>query len=226
MNYIDCDNISININANIITSVSGDTVNCKVIQGNGVKKQVTLQSQDFDKLRVFGPFEVYYINSPTNSITVSADQNIIDSDLIDIYNDNKVLSIRTKSRAAYTSRNNFTVIIRSPNVSNIEFYGNGKIYLKNINQDNIHVLLNKSGDIVMDGYIKNATLVNAANGRIKAENLKSDNLTLQLNGNGRIYAKASKFLDAEVNGKGKIIIYGRPQEKKINVNSNGQIKYR
>ena len=119
----------------------------KSIAGNGIIKEKARDQMDFDALDVKGAIDVYLSESPDVPVTVSGDENLIDS--VETYVKDGVLNVHFKKGFGYNSKKGLRVTIpNNGKIKKINSSGSSDIYIKGcLVADNLSIVTRGSADI-------------------------------------------------------------------------------
>ncbi|HCC52475.1 MAG TPA: hypothetical protein DEQ30_10785 [Porphyromonadaceae bacterium] len=119
----------------------------KNLVGNGILKEKERGQMDFNALETRGSIDVYISESSDIPITVSGDENLIDS--IETYVKDDVLHVHFKKGYNYNSRKGLKVTIpNNGKINRINSSGSSDIYIEGcLTADNISITTRGSSDI-------------------------------------------------------------------------------
>jgi len=163
---------------------------------------------------------VYLTQDNEQSITVEADDNIIDQ--VITRNENGVLSVGLQDGSYSDVKVKIYVSLKS--IESISINGAGNITVQNqIASNNVACSINGAGDISLKGSGSNLDCrINGA-GNINAFDFQSKNCTAKINGTGNCTVNVSEYLDAAISGVGNITYDGNPKLVKSSISGIGKI---
>ncbi len=187
---------------------------------------------DFDRIQVFGLFNVVIQTGRATSVSASGDSAVLDR--ISVNSNNGVLTIQTLTKARSTWKDQphaaAKLVIVLPKLTelrllgggsivaaemrgiatNITLNGSGQISVTKLESDNAAVRLNGSGRITVSGTAKNLDANISGSGDLDATQLMASDLKIASSTSGRITARAMRTADVKQNGAGDVRIIGKP----------------
>jgi len=215
------------------------------IQGNGILSEKTFVMEepvvylDIDKY-LCANLQIEQIQSDTNSLTISGDENMIDKVVYDFRNGHLNLS----SQNPIFSKNDLIITLQTNGLKNIRSNMEGKIQIKRtFIGDELYIDMQGSASLCADSLYLNlltlrsrgAAFVNlsgktnkakfdlSGTGAIDAFELLSDTVYARVNGVGSIQCNPVEYLVGQLNGVGKITYKGEPKAKNIKTSGVGKI---
>lgn len=188
--------------------------------------------QDFDRVQVFGPFNVTIRTGRATSVTATGDQQSLDG--ASVVSSGGVLTIQTltKARSAWKQEPHaaarIAIVVRQlkgvkllgagtvtvgemRGLSNdVSLSGSGQVSIAKLTSDSATIYLSGSGRIVLAGTTKSASANISGSGDLDASQLSANDLKLVSASSGLIQAKALRTADVKQNGSGEVRIVGRP----------------
>lgn len=213
----------------------------RTIKGNGISKVETRKTTSYDKITLMGSAEVDLVSGKEGNLSISGDENLLEYIETNVVNNELIIKLKDKHN--YNTKNPLKVTVPVQDISAITLKGSGDINSKTtLNDKNISILLNGSGDISLllnsenvqadllgsgdielKGKTTNLNATVKGSGDLKASNLKSEVSDLKLTGSGDIDANATKQVTASILGSGDIKISGNPQKVKKEIKGSGDI---
>lgn len=225
--------ITINVNAQFFS---------KKIKGNGDIKTETRSVSDYDKIGVSGSFDVKLFKGKEGSITVKADENLMEHIIVEV----KKGALKIKPKKGYNIRPSQTIKITIPfeNINVISLAGSGDVYssdvidssdLKlsiagsgdfdlNVSTKSLQSSIAGSGDINLRGDSGEFNGSIAGSGNINAYDLRSLVARIKIAGSGNVKINAVNEIHAKTAGSGDIYYTGDPKVEKISSAGSGSIK--
>lgn len=121
------------------------------------------------------------------------------------------------------SSQDLKIKIIAPHVTNFDHKGSGDLDISKLDQAKIDVELSGSGDISVNGKVREANLTLNGSGRLEAEDLITEAAIITLNGSGDIDIAPSKSADVTINGSGDVNIDSQPATVKTKITGSGQV---
>lgn len=118
------------------------------------------------------------------------------------------------------------VAIAAPVAPNVTIQGSSDVSLLDVDQANISVCINGSGDVEANGRVKNLIVSVNGSGDVDFSEVRADSAVLSVAGSGDITAHVESSVVANVAGSGGIKIKGNPSSRSTNSVGSGSIKFR
>lgn len=188
--------------------------------------------QDFDRVQVFGPFNVTIQTGRATSVMATGDQQALDA--VSVVSSGGVLTVQTlaKARSAWKEQPHAAArlmvvipqlkgvrLLGSGTISaaemrgisnDVSLSGSGQINIARLTSDVATVFLSGSGRITLAGTAKTASANITGSGDLDASHLSTSDLKIVSASSGVIRAKALRTADVKQNGGGEVHIAGRP----------------
>ncbi|GHC63906.1 head GIN domain-containing protein [Ulvibacter litoralis] len=216
----------------------------KKIKGNGNVTTKTVNTQDYDEIRVIGSLDVHLERGNEGSITVTTDSNIQEYIVVEV--ENNSLKIRVQKNINVSTNKGIHVTVPFETISSVSLTGSGDVNTKDtIKTDSFNASVTGSGDVTLDvtstnidakvigsgdltisGKTKSLEVKVTGSGDFKGKGLKAENTQAYVSGSGDIVVLASKSIKARVNGSGDIEYSGNPDTADTKVLGSGSISPR
>jgi len=219
----------------------GCTAYAEVVKGSGnvVLKERNIDS--FTQLKVNGVFNLIVSQGEKESLTIEADDNLID--LIETQNDGNVLIIKQK-KESNIKPTKFNVYVTVKDLEKMETSSVGDMLTKTplnlkvfelssscvgniefeINCEKFTAKIHSVGDLNLKGKANETTIINSSVGKISAFDFVSDNLILDNSGVGDVEVFAEKEISIESNGVGNVSYKGNAVVKNMKNKGVGKVK--
>ncbi|MFN8382094.1 MAG: DUF2807 domain-containing protein [Anaerolineales bacterium] len=227
------DPASVNWNINVGDDFGG------AVQGSGVIKSQTRKLADFNALSLDYPAEVTIKQGASNSVVITADDNLlkqisseIKGDVLTIANAENnwsdrvkptkmikvVITLKDISKIHMSSAG--TLLAQDLKTDSLELIvsGAGDVSLPNLDVTSFDVNLSGAGNITADGTAKSVDVNISGFGSFKGGDLHSQDANVRITGAGSATVWADDTLDARISGAGSISYYGDP---KVDENVSG-----
>jgi len=215
----------------------------KSVQGDGNSKKESRQVSDFTSLFSRGPMDVQINYGTSNSITVQADENLLQ--YIETSVENGKLVIQPKKNMNLKSRSKIIVYVSMTKINTLQLSGSGNINGSgafendgktnmmvsgsgniNINSGNFKQLglfVSGSGNIDLKGGSANDLEVAVSgSGNIDCSNVRTENAEVKISGSGNARVNASKSITANISGSGNVFYKGDPGNVSTKVIGSGK----
>jgi DUF4097 and DUF4098 domain-containing protein YvlB len=197
------------------------------IDGTGPRVEKELQLADLNGLKLTLSADVYLTQGNTQSVRVSAQQNIID--LLETKVENGVWKIKTSEQIG--KHTPIKIYITVPRMNYVSLSGSGDIFTENTfsNNDKVtiavsgsgnirfkttarqtEVTLSGSGDIDLQGSTGDVAVSISGSGDIDAYNFSAANCQVSISGSGNARVAATEDLHVKVSGSGDVYYRGNP----------------
>lgn len=205
------------------------------ISGTGPKVKKTLNLDSFTAFDMAVSGNVYIKQGNTQSVTIEAQQNIIDNLVTTVSDKNwkikfeknvrnydglKIwITIPSLTKAAISGSGN---IIGESKFSNLDkltlsISGSGDLSL-NFDASSVDCKISGSGGMKLNGVANTQTIAISGSGDVYAENLKTSSCNIRVSGSGDCKVNTSENLDVAISGSGDVVYSGRP---KVNAKVSG-----
>jgi hypothetical protein len=184
--------------------VVGDLVGVK---GSGDIVTETREVSGFNQIVLSGIGRVEVDVDGTESLTITADDNIIPE--LEIVVRNGQLRLSTKRRVDPSEEILFTVTAVS--LDGITLSGAGNVDITGVDTDDFSIDLSGSGNVVLDGIVADHLSVDVSGaGVVEAEDLVADTGEVDLSGTGRVVVNVTDELEISLSGAGVVEYLGSP----------------
>ena len=201
--------------------LSSCNVNIGATSGSGVVKTETRSISGVSKVEFSGVGELAITQAPVESLTVSAEDNLLPLLTSTVSGDTLSLGVKSGSRIIPTKPIVFTLTVTQ--LSAVTLSGAGSINAVNISVPALDVTLSGAGQMTISGSAPSQTALVSGVGSYNAKAFQTDATQVTISGTGSATVSASKTLDATVSGAGSVTYYGSPQVTQ-SVSGVGSIK--
>ncbi|MCJ8210685.1 DUF2807 domain-containing protein [Mucilaginibacter sp. RS28] len=190
----------------------------------------TREVSGFSKIASAGSFNVHVTLGNTESLKISADDDIIDK--IETVVEDETLKIRFKKSEDGSWKNyrynKVDIYVTAKALNGISNAGSGNINVDgkiksesfravlsgsgsikgSVNANELNASIAGSGSISLSGSSDNVKVLISGSGELKAKELTAENATLSIAGSGNAYIKADKEIEARIAGSGSVYYTG------------------
>jgi len=191
-------------------------------QGSGVAAIQTRHLQAFDAVQLAGANTVVIRVGDRQSITVHADDNLLDRVTTRVETGNLVIG---NAPGSFTTRSPMRVDITVPTLTALTLAGSGTISASGIDTSRLRVVLSGSGVIRAGGSTGQLEVTVPGSGDAQLEELVARDVDAVVNGSGRIVVTPTRSLHAEVPGSGAILYTGNPAHVTTSVTGSGIVSH-
>ncbi|MDD3731815.1 MAG: DUF2807 domain-containing protein [candidate division Zixibacteria bacterium] len=188
--------------------------------GNIITETRTLNS--FNEIVTSGAFELYIEVGKEPNLKITFDDNLID--IIETRVRGKTLKIDNEE--SYSSDHPCKIDITVPSLEALALYGSGDVEIVNLNGDIFEGTIAGSGNLLIQGKVREVELQISGSGEIDARSLIAEEAFVKISGSGDVKVFAEENFDGRVSGSGSIYYYGEPKSLSTNVSGSGRIKKR
>lgn len=215
----------------------------KTINGDGNLKKETRHVSDFTSLFSRGPMDVQINYGTSNSITVQADENLLQ--YIDARVENGKLIIQPRKNINLKSHSKIIVYVSMTKINTLQLSGSGNINgsgafendgetnmmvsgsgnikVNSGNFEKLGLYVSGSGNIDLKGGSANELNVAVSgSGNIDCSNVPTENAEVKISGSGNAKVNASKSVSANISGSGNVFYKGEPDNISTKVMGSGK----
>ncbi|MGB3777843.1 MAG: head GIN domain-containing protein [Tunicatimonas sp.] len=227
----------------ILFAVSFVTTACaQNISGNGNVVEENRPVESFSSIDVGGVLNVYLTQGDTESVTVEADENLLD--LIITENRGNTLVVKLKKGIDIKKAKDKNVYITLRSIDELEV--GGVVNVKSTNAltadafdldiggvgntdlelrcDRLNAKADMVGNLTLSGEVREANIRNGGVGSLKAFDLKVDRLTIKNSGVGSAEVQAQEEISINSSGVGSVRYKGDPVVKELSTSGVGKVK--
>lgn len=190
-------------------------------RGSGTVVTESRTMSGFDEIVLSGSGEVFVDVNGTESLTITAEDNIMPLLTTEVQNGR--LELGTRSSISPTVATIYTISAEALNGVSIE--GSGGITATGITADSFDAEISGSGQIKVVGTADELTVDISGSGRFEAEDLVAAIGTADVSGSGHAIVNVSNKLDVDVSGSGTVEYIGDP-DLSSSISGSGDIRRR
>jgi len=211
------------------------------IVGEGATVEKTISVQKFNGVRNAFSCDVYITQGAEQSITVKAQQNILENMTFEVSN-----GLLTINRDRLIKRGDkIEVLITMPYFTELSLSGSGSLQTNTLFSDMDHVQVSVSGSgrmdvrtearaitsqvsgsgrIYFDGSVDEFSITISGSGKIDAEALASNRCDVNISGSGNATVLVHDELDAKISGSGNVRYHGDVARIQSRVSGSGHVR--
>lgn len=189
--------------------------------GSGTVKTETRNVSGFTKVQFSGIGTLNITQTATESLQVSADDNLLP--LLTSTVNNGTLELSVKPGYVLTPNKSIVFTLTVKQLDGVTLSGAGEINAKDITASALSVTLSGAGRMAISGSAQSQSAVVSGVGSYDAKDFKTNTTQVTISGTGSATVYASQTLNATVSGAGSVTYYGSPQVTKT-VSGVGSIK--
>jgi hypothetical protein len=203
----------------------------------------TRQVSGFNSITSSGSFNVHVKIDGTESLKISADDNIINDIETKVDDGNLHLGFKS-SHSWFHNTGKIDIYITAKALTGLSNSGSGSIKVDgelhgsnvelhisgsgNITTaakaENLHAHISGSGSITLSGSTHDAALEISGSGEMKGKDLKAGTVKVSLSGSGSAYVHADQTLSAHIAGSGSLVYSGTASVTDIRTSGSGRVR--
>ena len=182
---------------------------CSATAGSGQLATQSRQVSGFTSVELTGVGELSIDQTGTESLTVSAEDNLLPLLTSRVDGDTLILGKKPNTRIVTTKPITYTVTMKD--ITGLAVSGSGTINAPKLSTGALRVEISGSGVITTAGTTNDQNLEISGSGRYLADGLTSKTTTAEISGSGTANVVASETLDVKISGSGTLTYSGSPQ---------------
>lgn len=190
-------------------------------RGSGTPATETRTVAPFARIRVEGSPDVEVTSGATQSVTVTADDNLIERLTTRV--EDGVLVIGTKS-GNYDFKCGPRIQVACTSLEGVSILGSSDLRASAIDADAFQVAIHGSGAAHLAGKAKRLDVSVSGSGDVRAFDLAVDDVTVSMSGSGSAHVRAAARISAAVSGSGDVRYRGTPKDVQRSISGSGTIE--
>jgi hypothetical protein len=182
---------------------------CSATAGSGQLATQSRQVSGFTSVELTGVGELRIDQTGTESLTVSAEDNLLPLLTSKVEGDTLILGKKPNTRIVSTKPITYTLTMKD--VTGLAVSGSGTINAPKLTTAALRIEISGSGVITTGGTADDQNLEIAGSGRYLADGLTSKTVSAEISGSGTASVVASDALDVKISGSGTLTYSGNPQ---------------
>jgi len=210
-------------------AMTSGCVNCVQVNNGGpmIKGSGNITTQNrtvppFTSIRLESPADVVIDRTGTQSLSVTADDNLVD--LLTSAVKDGVLYLGVPKGKSFQAKS-LIYQITVADLRGIDLRGSGDIKADHLDGPALSVSIAGSGDIRLTGRVEEFTLSVRGSGDVDAAGLQAKRARVDIGGSGDATVNASDTLDVRIAGSGDLTYLGSPKLTK-DIHGSGSISAR
>ena len=179
------------------------------IRGSGNPKTETRPVSDFTTVQVYGNAQLLVEQGDTESLSVTADDNLLQYLKSEVRSSILVLGPEQTVSLSPTKPVTWKLTVRKLN--SIGVSGDVSVDAKDIQTDSLDLAISGSGAFSITGAAPRQVIAISGLAEYKGENFKTEETSIAISGLGNAVVAASKRLDVQLSGDGKVRYIGNPE---------------
>ena len=182
---------------------------CSATAGSGQLATQSRQVSGFTSVELTGVGELSIDQTGTESLTVSAEDNLLPLLTSRVEGDTLILGKKPNTRIMTTKPITYTLTMKD--ITGLAVSGSGTINAPKLTTAALRIEISGSGVITTAGNADDQSLEISGSGRYLADGLTSKTITAEISGSGTASVMASDALDVKISGSGTLTYSGSPQ---------------
>jgi hypothetical protein len=182
---------------------------CSATAGSGQLATQSRQVSGFTSVELAGVGELSIDQTGTESLTVSAEDNLLPLLTSEVEGDTLILGKKPNTRIVTTKPITYTLTMKD--ITGLAVSGSGTINAPKLTTAALRIEISGSGVITTAGNADDQSLQISGSGRYLADGLTSKTTTAEISGSGTANVVASNALDVKISGSGTLTYSGNPQ---------------
>lgn len=193
----------------LVAGLSGRASGEQGPSGSGTIVTETRDVSGFTQVRLAGFGTLNIAQTGTESLTISADDDVLPHLTSEVINGTLELGIKPRLSFKSLRRVIYTLTVKS--LEGIQLSGAGTVHVADIRTPSLSVAISGAGDMTLSGAAQSQSVKISGAGNYNAKEFQSDAADVTITGAGNARVNASQTLNATVSGAGAITYYGAPQ---------------
>jgi Putative auto-transporter adhesin, head GIN domain len=182
---------------------------CSATAGSGQLATQSRQVSGFTSVELTGVGELSIDQTGTESLTVSAEDNLLPLLTSRVEGDTLILGKKPNTRIVTSKPITYTLTMKD--ITGLAVSGSGTINAPKLTTAALRIEISGSGVITTAGNADDQSLEISGSGRYLADGLTSKTTTAEISGSGTANVVASNALDVKISGSGTLTYSGNPQ---------------
>jgi hypothetical protein len=182
---------------------------CSATAGSGQLATQSRQVSGFTSVELTGVGELSIDQTGTESLTVSAEDNLLPLLTSRVEADTLILGKKPNTRIVTSKPITYTLTMKD--ITGLAVSGSGTINAPKLTTAALRIEISGSGVITTAGNADDQSLEISGSGRYLADGLTSKTTTAEISGSGTANVVASNALDVKISGSGTLTYSGNPQ---------------
>ena len=182
---------------------------CSVTRGSGQLATESREVSGFSKVELSGSGELTIQKTGTESLSISAEDNLLPRLTSEVSNDTLVLG--TKPNATILPERPITYSVTVKDLTGVAVSGSGSTRIPDLATPGLNINISGSGTITVNGTVNDQDLEISGSGRYEAAQLTSKTVKADISGSGTADVLATDVLDVKISGSGTLTYTGNPQ---------------
>jgi Putative auto-transporter adhesin, head GIN domain len=196
-------------------------VACSVTRGSGQISSEPRQVSGFSKVELTGNGELTIEQTGTESLTISAEQNLLPRVSSEVSGDTLVLGPERIANIFPTRPIKYALTVKD--LTGLEVSGSGSVNVSKLATTSLSSKISGSGQITANGTADDQDLDISGSGRYQAEQLIGKTVRVAISGSGSADVHATEVLDIQMSGSGTLTYTGNPPQVTQEISGSGKV---
>jgi hypothetical protein len=206
-----------------IILVAAWTTSCAVVSGSGNVITESRNVSGFSAVDMSGDAELQIEATGTESLTVTADDNLMPYLRSSVFGSRLILDTREHVNLEPTRNIVYKLTVKSLDGVNVS--GDGVVEAKGINSERLRISISGDGKVTIAGNAGEQEISISGDGAYQAQNLNSKTARVDISGDGKAILAVAEKLDANLSGDGSVEYIGNPAVTQ-HISGDGSIRRR
>jgi Putative auto-transporter adhesin, head GIN domain len=194
---------------------------CSVTRGSGQLASESRPVTGFTKVELSGTGELTIERTGTESLAISAEDNILPLLTSEVSGDTLALGTKRNTEIVTTKPINYALTVKD--LTGLTLSGSGNIRVSNLSTTELTTKISGSGTITASGTADDQDLDLSGSGRYQADQLASKTVNASISGSGTASVLVSDALSARISGSGTLTYAGDPTRVTQDVSGSGKL---
>ena len=194
---------------------------CSITRGSGQITSESRQVSGFSKVELSGSGELTIEQTATESLTISAEENLLPKLTSEVSDDTLVLRSTSNAKIIPTQPIKYSLTVKD--LSGLAVSGSGSVTISKLATAALSTNISGSGAVTASGTADQQDLKISGSGRYQAEQLTSKTVKVDMSGSGVASVHASDALDLHMSGSGTLTYTGDPKQVTQQISGSGKV---
>jgi hypothetical protein len=194
---------------------------CSITRGSGQITSESRQVSGFSKVELSGSGELTIEQTGTESLTISAEENLLPKLTSEVSGDTLVLRSTSNAKIIPTQPIKYSLTVKD--LSGLAVSGSGSVTMSKLATVALSTNISGSGAVTASGTADQQDLKISGSGRYQAEQLTSKTVKVDMSGSGVASVHASDALDLHMSGSGTLTYTGDPKQVTQQISGSGKV---
>ena len=196
------------VNNSIIGQIKSFFSKKVLINGNGIKKIISIKLPELNKIAINGLPEIKINYCDKNELYIKGDQNIIEK--INHFAEGSKLTVGLPGNIKIKTKIPLVITVKIKTTEFISLNGALKAEIKNVSGSKLDLTVNGASSIKLNGKVDKFYITCRGANEIYAKDLIAEKVKTELLGASDVTVYAEKELDATLIGASTLSYYGNP----------------